>query len=73
MGKMLTMWSSIKCQCCREMENAVECITENKIYRCITDQEQFKIMSLNKNILHTALVMMNRVRGDPISLPLSNR
>ena len=48
------------------MENAVECITENKIYQCVTDQEQFKIMCLNKDILYTALVMMNRIRGDPI-------
>ena len=55
------------------MENAVECIAENESYCCITDHEQFKIVCLNKNALYTALVMMNMLRGDPISLPLPNR
>ena len=71
--KFSTMLSGIKCQCCREMESAVERIAENESYYCITDHEQFKILCLNKDVLYTALVMMNTVRGDPISLPLPNR
>ena len=65
--KCSTMSSSIECQCCREMESAVKRIAENENYCCITDHEQFKI------VCYTALVMMNTVRGDPISLPLPNR
>ena len=30
-------------------------------------------MCLNKDVLYTVLVMMNMVRGDPISFPLPNR
>ena len=72
-AKCVTMLSGIECQCCREMENAVERIAENESSCCITDHEQFKIVCLNKDVLYTALVMMNMVRGDPISLPLPNR
>ena len=49
--KYSTMSSGIKCQCCREIESAVEHIAENESYHCITDHEQFKIVYLNKNIL----------------------
>ena len=72
-AKCSTMLSGIECQCCREMESAVEHIAENESYCCITDHEQFKIVCLNKDVLYTAIVMMNTVRGDPISLPLPNR
>ena len=61
-AKCTTMSSGIKCQCCREMESAVKCIAKNESYWCITDHEQFKIVRLNKDVLYTALGMMNTVR-----------
>ena len=72
-AKYSTMSSSIECQCCREMESAVKRIVENESYCCIINLKQFKIVCFNKDVLYTALVMMNMVKGDPISLPLPNR
>ena len=40
---------------------------------CITKHEQFKVVCLNIDVLYTAVVMMNRIRGDPLTLPLPNR
>ena len=39
----------------------------------ITNHDQFAVVCLNKDILYTALVMINRERSVPICLPLSNR
>ena len=47
-------------------------MAENKI-NCITEHEQFKVVCLNKDVLYTALVMMNTIRGDPLTLLLPNR
>ena len=69
-AKYSTMLSGIAYQCCREMMSAVERIAENESYWCITDHEEFKIVCLNKDVLYTALVRMNLIRGNPISLPL---
>ena len=67
------MPSGIECQCCKEMEGVVERVAENESHQCIMDYEQFKVVCLNKDVLYTALVMMNTIRGDPVSLPLPNR
>ena len=67
------MPSGIECQCCKEMEGVSECMTKNEIYNCITEHEQFKVVRLNKDVLYTALVMMNTIGGDPLTLPLPNR
>ena len=40
---------------------------------CITSHDQFAIVCLNKDVLYTALVMINRERSEPVRLPLSNR
>ena len=40
---------------------------------CITSNDQFAIIYLNKDVLYTALVMINKERSDPVHLPLSNR
>ena len=68
--KCAPMPSGIECQCCKEMEDVVKRVAENESYQCIMDHEQFKVVCLNKNVLYTALVMMNTMRGDPVSLPL---
>ena len=67
------MPSGIECQCCKEMEGVSERMAENEIYNCITEHEQFKVACLNKDVLYTVLVMMNTIRGDPLTLPLPNR
>ena len=72
-AKCAPMPSDIECQCCKEMEGVVERVAENESHQCITDHEQFKVVYLNKDVLYTALVMMNTIRGDPVSLPLPNR
>ena len=72
-AKCAPMPSGIECQCCMEMEGVVECVAEKESHQFITDHEQFKVVCLNKDVLYTALVMMNMVRGDPVSLPLPNR
>ena len=72
-AKCVPMPSSIECQCCKEMEGVVELVAENESHQCITDHEQFKVVCLNKDVLYTAFVMMNTIRGDPVSLPLPNR
>ena len=71
--KCAPMPSGIECQCCKEMVGVVERVAENESHQCITDHEQFKVVCLNKDVLYTALVMMNTIRGDPVSLPLPNR
>ena len=70
---MCTHARGIKCQCCKEMEGVVECVAENESHQCITDHKQFKVVCLNKDVVYTALVMMNTIRGDPVSLLLPNR
>ena len=66
------MLIGIECQCCKEMEGTRERLAENS-YRCITDHEHFKVVCLNKDVLYTVLVLMNTIRGDPLSVLLSNR
>ena len=41
--------------------------------KAIKDHKQFKVVCINIDILYTALVMMNMIRGDPVCLPLPNR
>ena len=72
-AKCAPMPSGIECQCCKEMKGVVERVAENESHQCITDHEQFKVVCLNKDVLYTAFVMMNTIRGDPVSLPLPNR
>ena len=55
------------------MEGVSERMAENEIYNYITEHEQFKVVCLNEDVLYTALVMMNTIRGDPLTLPLPNR
>ena len=69
-AKCTAMPSGIGCQCCKGMEGVSECMTENEIYNCITEHEKFKIVCLNKDVLYAALVMMNTIRGNPLTLPL---
>ena len=71
--KCAPMPSGIECRCCKEMEDVVECVPENESHQCIMDHEQFKVVCLNKDVLYTALVMMNTIRGDLVSLPLPSR
>ena len=67
------MPSDTECQCCQEMEGVVEHVAEKESYQHITDHNQFKVVCLNKDVLFTALVTMNTIRGDPVSLLLPNR
>ena len=69
-AKCTAMPSGIDCQCCKEIEGVCERMAENNY---ITEHEQFKVVCLNKDILYTALVMMNTIRGDPLTLLLPNR
>ena len=72
-AKCAPMSSGVECQCCKEMEGVVECVAGNESHQCITDHKQFEVVCLNKDVLYTALVMMNMIRGDPVSLSLPNR
>ena len=71
-AKCTAMTSGVECQCCKEMEGISKRIAESEI-NCITEHERFKVVCLNKDVLYTALVMMNTIRGDPLTLPLPNR
>ena len=71
-AKCTAMTSGVECQCCKEMEGVSERMAESEI-NCITEHEQFKVVCLNKDVLYIALVMMNTIRGDPLTLPLPNR
>ena len=50
-----------------------EQLMEQEYTECITCHDQFPIVCLNKDVLYTALVMINRERREPVHLPLSNR
>ena len=63
----------MECLCCREMEAAAKRVAANESYQYITDHKQFNVVCLNKDVLYTALVMMNMTRGDPLSILLLNR
>ena len=63
----------IECQCCCKMDNVQERLMEREEIGCITNHDQFAVVCLNKDVLYTALVMINRERSEPICLPLSNR
>ena len=52
------MSSGIECQCCREMDTVKEQLSEEESDLCITTNEQFKIVCLNKDVLYTMLVTM---------------
>ena len=56
----------IECQCCREIDTVHERLVEQEEINCITSHNQFSVVCLNKNILYTALVMMNSKRCEPI-------
>ena len=72
-AKYISMPRGIECQCCREMESVEERLMEQENTECITCHDQFPIVCLNKDVLYTALVMINRERHEPVHLPLSNR
>ena len=72
-AKCVSMPRGIECQCCREMESVEERLMEQENTECITCHDQFPIVCLNKDVLYTALVMINRERREPVQLPLSNR
>ena len=72
-AKCISMPRGIECQCCREMESVEERLIEQENTECITCHDQFPIVCLNKDVLYTALVMINRERREPVQLPLSNR
>ena len=40
---------------------------------CITSNDQFAVVHLNKDVLYKVLVMINKEKSDPVLLPLSNR
>ena len=63
----------IGCQCRREMESVEERLMEQENTECIICHDQFPIVCLDKDVLYTALVMINKERGEPVHLPLSNR
>ena len=63
----------IECQCCHEMDSVQEQLMEQEEIGCITSHDQFAIVCLNKDVLYTALVMINRERSEPVCLSLSNR
>lgn len=71
--RCIPMPRGIECQCCREMDAVHERLVEREEINCITSHDQFSVVCLNKDVLYTALVMMNRERCEPVRLPLSNR
>ena len=71
--KCIPMPRGIECQCCCEMDNVQERLMEQEEIGCITNHDQFAVVCLNKEVLYTALVMINRERSEPVRLPLSNR
>ena len=72
-SKCVPMPSAIKCQSCREMDAVHERLMEWEEINGITNDKRFSVVCLNKDILHTASVMMNRERCEPMWLPMSNR
>ena len=72
-AKCIPMPCGIECQCCREMDSVQERLMEQEEIGCITSRDQFAIVCLNKDVLYTALVMINRERSELVRLPLSNR
>ena len=71
--RCIPMPRGIECQCCREMDAVHERLVEWEEINCITSHDQFSVVCLNKDILYTALVVMNRERCKSVRLPLSNR
>ena len=72
-SRCVPMPRAIECQCCREMDAVHERLMEREEINCITNHDQFSVVCLNKDVLYTASVMMNRERCEPVRLPLSNR
>ena len=72
-AKCIPMPRGIECQYCREMDSVQERLMEQEEIGCITSHDQFAIVCLNKDVLYTTLVMINRERSEPVRLPLSNR
>ena len=72
-SKCTPMPRGIECQCCQEMDSVQERLIEQGEIECITSHEQFAVVCLNKDVLYTALVMINNERREPTRLPLSNR
>ena len=72
-AKCTPMLVGIECQCCKEIKDISERMANNGTYNCIIiEHSQFKVVCLNKEVLFTVLVMMNMIRGDPLTLPLPN-
>ena len=71
--RCIPMPRGIECQCCREMDAMHERLVEREEINCITSHDQFSVVCVNKDVLYTSLVMMNRERCEPVRLPLSNR
>ena len=71
--RCIPMCHGIECQYCREIDTVHEQLVQQEEINCITSHNQFSVVCLNKDVLYTALVMMNRERCEPVRLPLSNR
>ena len=65
-SKCVPLPREIECQCCREVDSVYERLVEQDDICCITNHDQFSVVCLNKDVLYTALVMINRERCEPM-------
>ena len=69
--KCLPMPCAVECICYCKLSEGVKCLEDSD--GCVTCLETFKTVSLDKDVLYTALVTMRTIRGDKVETLISNR
>ena len=71
-GNCIAMPTAEECFCCQELD-ALNAKFDESGVECITSHAKFRIVCLDTDVLHTALVAIHNARCNPLPDPIENR
>ena len=71
-GNCTAMSTADECFCCQELD-ALNAKFDESMDECITNHSKFRIVCLDTDVLHTALVAIHNARCNPLPDPIENR
>ena len=71
-GHCAAMSTADECFCCQELDALNQKFDKSSV-ECITTHSKFRIVCLDIDVLHTALVAIHNARCNPLPEPIENR
>ena len=71
-GNCVAITTADECFCCQELD-ALNPKFDEAMIECITGHSKFRIVCLDIDMLHTALVAIHNARCNPLPDPIENR